>query len=169
MQAIRGAVATIPKMCWKAEPATNEKVELMDQLRTPASVAERFEEAWNSHDLELFATLFHPDATFVNRFATYWQGADAIVAGHRTIHETVYRDSTVKMDAPDVTMLTDDIAILHLWTRLTAGAAHPAGRHQADTLLMAVVVRKLDEWRIQAAENVTLTDPRTGREILRAL
>jgi uncharacterized protein (TIGR02246 family) len=139
----------------------------MTKLLTPADVTARYETAWNTHDMELFATLFHQDATFVNRFGTYWKGADAVVAGHGAIHETVYQDSTLKIDPPDVKMLSNDIAIVHFWTRLTAGAAHPAGPRQADTLVMAVLTRREGNWRIQAAENVTLTDPRSGKTILR--
>jgi uncharacterized protein (TIGR02246 family) len=139
----------------------------MVQTDGPEAIASRFESAWNSHDMEAFAALFHPDATFVNRFATYWRGADAIVAGHRFVHETVFSDSILETEAPDVDSLSRDVAILHFWTRLTAGAAHPAGPHQVDTLILAVVTRRDEEWRIQAAENVTLADPASNRAILR--
>ena len=135
----------------------------------PQTIAARFEVAWNAHDMEAFAALFHPDATFVNRFGTYWRGVEAIVAGHRSIHETIYSDSILRIDAPDVDSLGADAAVLHMWSRLTTGAAHPAGPHAVDTLIMAVVTRRNAEWRIQAAENVTLVDPRTGAPILRAI
>jgi uncharacterized protein (TIGR02246 family) len=133
----------------------------------PQGVMSGFEAAWNAHDMAAFGDLFHPDATFVNRFATYWRGRDAIVAGHRAIHESIYRDSTLRIDAPDVDPISPDAAILHVWTRLSAGQAHPAGPHQADTLILAVVTRRDGAWRIQAAENVTLADPRSGKELLR--
>jgi uncharacterized protein (TIGR02246 family) len=139
----------------------------MDSGSDPATITSRFAAAWNAHDMRAFATLFHPDATFVNRFGTYWRGVEAIVAGHRAIHETVYKDSTLTIDKPDIDAISDDAAILHFWSRLTAGAAHPAGPHQVDTLILAVVTRRDGNWRIQAAENVTLVDPRTGAGILR--
>ena len=139
----------------------------MDQDLGPHAVMAGFEAAWNAHDMTAFAGLFHPDATFVNRFATYWRGVDAIVAGHRAIHEGIYRDSVLRVDAPDLDTLSPDAAILHVWTRLTAGQAHPRGPHQVDTLILAVVTRHDGAWRIQAAENVTLIDPPSGREILR--
>ena len=66
--------------------------------------------------------------------------------------------------------IEDDLAtaaILHFWTRLCAGAAHPAGPHDVDTLIMAVVTRRDSEWRIQALENVTLVNPMTGETVLR--
>ena len=139
----------------------------MSQSTGPADITTRFQEAWNTHDMEAFGRLFHLDATFVNRFATYWRGVEQIVAGHVGIHATIYSDSTLAIDAPDVDPISDDAAILHFWSRLSTGAAHPAGPHQLDTLIMAVVTRREGEWRIQAAENVTLTNPMTGEVVLR--
>ncbi len=117
--------------------------------------------------MKAFGRLFHPNATFVNRFATYWRGVDQIVAGHTNIHASIYSDSTIAVDAPDVDLISDDAAILHFWLRLSAGAAHPAGPHQIDTLILAVATYNDDEWRIQALENVTLTNPMTGATKLR--
>ena len=139
----------------------------MTQSTGPAEITTRFQEAWNTHDMDAFGRLFHSDATFVNRFATYWRGVDQIVAGHAGIHATIYRDSTLAIDAPDVDPISDDAAILHFWTRLSAGDAHPAARHQIDTLILAVVTRRDGEWRIQALENVTLANPMTGAALLR--
>ena len=126
-----------------------------------------FEDAWNAHDMDRFGALFHDDATFVNRFATYWRGRDAIVAGHRMIHETVYADSTLSVDTPDIDRIGSDVAILHFWTRMSAGVRHPAGPHQTDTLIMAVATSRGGQVAFQAAENVTYSDPRTGRDVLR--
>lgn len=141
----------------------------MGQQTEPQSIAPLFEAAWNAHDMTAFGALYHPDATFVNRFASYWRGLDAIIEGHRIIHETIYSDSVLKVDAPDVDPISDDVVVLHFWTRLEAGSAHPAGPHQVDTLIMAVVTRRDGIWRIQAAENVTYIDPRTGKALLRDL
>jgi uncharacterized protein (TIGR02246 family) len=134
----------------------------------PADITTRFQHAWNTHDMAAFGRLFHPDATFVNRFGTYWRGVDQIVAGHAGIHASIYSDSTLAIDAPDIDPISDEAAILHFWSRLSAGAAHPAGPHQIDTLILAVVTRRDGAWRIQALENVTLTNPMTGAIVLRA-
>jgi uncharacterized protein (TIGR02246 family) len=131
------------------------------------NLAARFQDAWNAHDMQAFGRLFHADATFVNRFGTYWRGVDAIVAGHLRIHTSIYRDSTLATDASDVDLLSEGAAVLHFWTRLSAGEAHPAGPHQIDTLIMAVATLRDAEWRFQAIENVTLTNPMTGEIVLR--
>ncbi|PAL22549.1 SgcJ/EcaC family oxidoreductase [Sphingopyxis sp. GW247-27LB] len=139
----------------------------MEEDAGPAEVATRFAEAWNRHDMVAFGELFHADASFVNRFGTYWRGVEQIVAGHVPIHQTIYSDSTLINEVADVDPISGDAAILHIWSRLSAGAAHPAGPHQVDTMILAVVTRRDGAWRIRALENVTLVNPRTGEPALR--
>ena len=134
----------------------------------PADIPARFQDAWNAHDMDAFGRLFHADASFVNRFGTYWRGVAQIVAGHARIHASVYSDSTLENDAPDIDPISDDAAILHFWSRLTTGEAHPAGPHAIDTMIMAVATRRDGEWRIQSLENVLLTNPLTGEAVLRS-
>jgi len=137
------------------------------QMNRPEDAPGAFQSAWNAHDMTAFGALFHDDATFVNRFAHYVRGVDQIVALHRNIHETIYRDSTLENELIAVDPIADGTAIVHFWSRLSTGAAHPAGPHQVDTLILAVVTHRDGAWRIQAAENVTLTDPRTAEAVLR--
>lgn len=139
----------------------------MAPITGPADVPEAFQSAWNAHDMDAFGELFHREASFVNRFATRVRGAEAIVALHRGIHETIYRDSTLENELIEAEQIAEGVAIVHFWSRLTTGVAHPAGPHQIDTLLLAVVTERAGSWRIQAAENVTLTNPRTGEPVLR--
>jgi uncharacterized protein (TIGR02246 family) len=140
----------------------------MPQITKPADAPQAFQAAWNAHDMVAFGALFHGDATFVNRFATYKRGVDEIVDLHRGIHETIYRDSTLRNELIATDEIAPGVAVVHFWSRLTTGPAHPAGPHQLDTLLLAVLTERDGAWRIQAAENVTLTDPRTGAGVLRA-
>jgi uncharacterized protein (TIGR02246 family) len=119
------------------------------------------------HDMGALGALFTDDATFVNRFGHYVKGASEIVALHAPIHQTIYRDSTLENELIDCVPLGGGVAVQHFWSRLTAGAAHPAGPHVVDTLILAVLTQHEGAWRIQALENVTLTNPRTGEIVLR--
>jgi uncharacterized protein (TIGR02246 family) len=134
----------------------------------PTDVAAAFQAAWNAHDMAALGGLFHNDATFVNRFGHYVRGVDQIVALHRPIHETIYRDSTLANEPIDAVPAGDGVMIVHFWSRLSTGPAHPAGAHAVDTLILSVLTRREGAWRIQALENVTLTDPRTGEPVLRS-
>lgn len=142
---------------------------MSQHIINPEDIPLAFQAAWNNHDMKAFAALFHQDATFVNRFGHYVKGIDEIIALHQPIHETIYSDSTLENELIDVTSLTNDICISHFWSRLTAGLAHPQGSHQIDTLLLTVLIKENNSWCIQALENVTLTNPRTGEIILRNL
>ncbi|ARG16101.1 TPA: SgcJ/EcaC family oxidoreductase [Acinetobacter nosocomialis] len=142
---------------------------MSQHIINPEDIPLAFQAAWNNHDMKAFAALFHQDATFVNRFGHYVKGIDEIIALHQPIHDTIYSDSTLENELIDVTSLTNDICISHFWSRLTAGLAHPQGPHQIDTLLLTVLVKENNSWCIQALENVTLTNPRTGEIILRNL
>lgn len=140
---------------------------MSQHIINPEDIPLAFQIAWNNHDMKAFAALFHQDATFVNRFGHYVKGVDEIVALHQPIHETIYSDSKLENEIIDITPMSDDICISHFWSRLTAGAAHPQGPHQIDTLILTVLIKKNNAWYIQALENVTLTNPRTGETILR--
>lgn len=136
-------------------------------MKRPEDAPAAFQSAWNAHDMAALGGLFDEDATFVNRFGHYVQGVDAIVSLHAPIHETIYRDSTLQNELIDVVRIADGAVVIHFWSRLAAGAAHPAGPHEVDTLILAVLTRRNESWRIRALENVTLTNPRTGEPILR--
>ncbi len=140
----------------------------MTQITRPDDTPAAFQAAWNAHDMTALGALFHADASFVNRFGRHVRGVDEIIALHRPIHASIYSDSTLENALIDLTPLGEDAAVLHFWSRLSvAGAAHPAGPHAVDTVVQAVVMRRQGQWRIQAFENVTVTDPRTGQAILR--
>lgn len=139
----------------------------MLQTARPEDVLLAFQAAWNGHDMKSLGALFRDDATFVNRFGHYVRGAEEIVKLHAPIHATIYSDSTLENELIDLVPIGDDAAVMHFWSRLTVGAAHPAGPHAVDTLILAVLTRQLGQWRIQALENVTLTNPRTGAAVLR--
>lgn len=139
----------------------------MSQMTNPTDLPGAFQSAWNAHDMEALRALFHADASFVNRFATYTRGVEQIVELHRGIHETIYRDSTLENELIVVDEIGPAAAVVHFWSRLNAGVSHPAGPHRVDTLVLAVVTKRDRGWRIQAAENVTLVNPRTGEVRLR--
>lgn len=111
--------------------------------------------------------MFDEDAMFVNRFGNYVQGVEAMVALHVPIHESIYNDSTLENELINVAHIAEGVVVIHFWSRLVAGAAHPAGPHTLDTLILAVLMKGNDIWRIKALENVTISNPRTGESILR--
>ncbi len=157
-----------PATAAPAQPRTQQVETAALSVSDPAALTVLFEETWNRHDMEAYGQLFHEDADFVNRFGGHYAGRDEIILRHREIHDTIYSDSTLAVDAPEVTPISSDAVILRFYMRLTAGAAHPAGPHQADALMLAVATRKDGVWRVQAAQNTTLIGL-DGQPMLRTL
>lgn len=118
--------------------------------------------------MQALGRIFHDDASFVNRFGRYAEGVGEIIALHAPIHASVYKDSTLENEVHKIVPIADGVVVAYIWSRLRAGEAHPAGPHTVDTLMQAVVTRAGEAWKIKAFENVTLTDPRTGKNVLRA-
>lgn len=122
----------------------------MIKLDRPEDVPAAFQAAWNTHDMQILGSLFDESATFVNRFGHYVRGVDEIVGLHVPIHETIYSDSMLENELIDVVPITDGVAIVHFWSRLTTGTAHPKGPHKVDTLILAVLTRQNEIWYIRA-------------------
>ncbi len=70
-------------------------------------------------------SLFHEHATFVYCFGYYLSGDNAVITLHTPIHETTYSDSTLDNEAIDVIPIAEGATVVHFWSRLTAGRAHP--------------------------------------------
>lgn len=130
---------------------------------SPDKLAVAFEAAWNAHDMQAFAALFEEDATFVNRIGTYWRGREQVVEGHRAVHETIYRDTTIENRVQNVDFLTDDVAVVHVRSTARFGPAMRPGHPSAIAAQFMYVAVRNDGWRIRAASNVALADPATGR------
>lgn len=139
----------------------------MTLMAQPQDLPAAFARAWNAHDMQAFAALFCEDATFVNRFGHFVQGVEAIVQMHVPIHASIYSDSTLSNELISDVAADEHVRILHFWSRLSAGTAHPAGPHAVDTLILAVLLKQPGGWKIKALENVTLSNPRTGELVLR--
>ena len=107
-------------------------------MKRPEEIADEFQKAWNSHEMAALASLFCEDATFVNRFGHYVRGVQEIVSLHAPIHETIYSDSTMENEVISTIALGDDAAVVHCWSRLTVGKAHPAGPHAVDTVILTI-------------------------------
>jgi len=130
----------------------------------PEHLTNTFQGAWNAHDVTAFGALFHADATFVNRFATYWRGGS--IRSSRGIEPFTTQSTAIvavcgRRGHRPGRRRYGDLALLVAAQR----GSSPPGK-SASGRYPAADRRDASRWRVQAAENVALTDPRTGREIL---
>jgi uncharacterized protein (TIGR02246 family) len=105
----------------------------------PAEIAgdivRKLEDAWNAADGAAYGAPFAPDADFVAVRGDLHSGP-AIAAGHQAIFDTIYRDSTIRMEVVDARPIRDDVIVAHVRSQLHA----PTGPLAGDSTALATMV-----------------------------
>ena len=110
--------------------------------------------AWNQHDMQAFADLFHDDATFVNVIGVYMRGREEIRQAHAAVHAGPFRDSTLTAWLDDARTLGPDVIIAHLRSDLRGDDRMPG--QVRSTLATLVIERRGAIWKILAAHNTNV-------------
>lgn len=121
------------------------------------SVVQGFEDAWNRHDTNALASLFAPDADFVNVIGMRWIGREAIQKAHAASHATIFKSSTLTIGDTTVRFLTPDIAIARsVWS--LSGQTDRSGKEEpARTgILTHVLTRTAGHWLIVTSQNTDI-------------
>jgi uncharacterized protein (TIGR02246 family) len=121
------------------------------------ALAYRFVDAWNKHDMPAFASLFHNDAEWINWRGGLWRGREAIYEGHKGIHETFYRNSTMHfVRLENVRFLSDDAAVIRVREDLTGDERSPAERHRYRKTMIAT--RDGGDWLLAYGHNTRVQE-----------
>ena len=126
------------------------KSEIADRL------VANFARAWNQHDMDALAGLFHEDAAFVNVLGSYLTGRDQIRAQHAAIHAGPYKDSILRAEVVDARDLAPGVILVHVRTELDGDARAPDETRQS--IVTFVIEQRAQQWPFAAAHN-TLANP----------
>ena len=118
--------------------------------------AQEWIEAWNSHDMRAFASLFHEDGTWVLFTGEVWKGRAAIEEGHAAVHKTIFRNSIQRERLEELTFVGPDAAVVRFYSTLTGHAQSPDKVIRSRKFL--VVTRRAGVWRIGWGQNTRLAD-----------
>jgi uncharacterized protein (TIGR02246 family) len=114
----------------------------MEEADIKALVAE-IEAAWNTHDMQRFASCFGEDADFVNVAGVWLHGRREIEAHHATSHATRFRQSRMRLRLAGSRGIAPGVAIAHVrWT--LEGHQSSGPRRTTDTR------RGIWTWTLQA-------------------
>jgi uncharacterized protein (TIGR02246 family) len=86
--------------------------------RAVAALVSEVEQAWNAHDMRRFAACFAEDADFVNVMGWWWKGRDEIEREHARVHETIFRDSTMKLECEAIKDVGAGVVVAHVTWRM---------------------------------------------------
>ena len=128
-----------------------------DQL---TAIVDKWEKAWNSHDMTAFASLFHEDGVWILWTGEVWKGRKSIEDGHTAVHKTVFRNSIQRERLEELTFVGSDAAVIRFYSTLTGDERAPGKTIRSRKIL--IVTRRAGAWKVGWGQNTRLAD--TTRE-----
>ncbi len=138
-----------------AEPAIAGSELPADDLRQINGIFERWQAAWQSHDMHAFAQMFHEDATWIVWTGRVWKGRQAIEDGHAEAHRTFFRNSIQLSSPQEIRAVAPDVVVARSMTTLTGDSRQPGVTILGHKLL--VLTRRNGTWGILYGQNTRLT------------
>ena len=129
----------------------------MSEPDIAGKLAASFARAWNQHDMDALAELFHDDAAFVNVRGAYLASRGEIRAQHAAVHAGPYKDSVVRVEVMDTRELAPGVIVAHVRTELDGDGRVP-GQTQRSVFTF-VIERRAGRWRFVAAHNTFVMPP----------
>jgi uncharacterized protein (TIGR02246 family) len=124
--------------------------------RQITAVLQKWEDAWNGHDMRAFANLFHEDGVWVLWTGQVWTGRTAIEEGHAEVHRTFFRNSIQRERLEELTFVGPDAAVVRFESTLTGDTRAPAKLIRSRKIL--IVTRRGDAWKIGWGQNTRFAE-----------
>jgi uncharacterized protein (TIGR02246 family) len=122
-------------------------------------LAAGFARAWNGHDMDEFARLFHEDAAFVSVRGTYLRGQEEIRRHHAAVHAGPFKQSALRAEVVDARELAPGVIVAHMRTELNGDDRVPGQMRRS--LMTLVIEQRAGVWRFAAAHNTDVVPPAT--------
>jgi uncharacterized protein (TIGR02246 family) len=112
-------------------------------------------ELWNEHDIEGYTSHFCENIDFVNVLGGHNRGRAEIKAELVAIHQTIFRNSLLKVIDRSIRFLTPKIAVVHIDWQMTGhdNSLEKQWQSVREGIITAVFVMEADTWRITAFHN----------------
>jgi uncharacterized protein (TIGR02246 family) len=110
------------------------------------AIIDKWEKAWNSHDMHAFASLFHEDGVWILWTGDVWKGRKAIEEGHAEVHKTVFRNSIQRERLEELTFVASDAAVVRFYSTLTGDERAPQDHSEPQDLDRDEASRGVESW-----------------------
>jgi uncharacterized protein (TIGR02246 family) len=120
-------LAAIAVLTWQPLQAAAASEDRAADRKELTALLERWEAAWNNHDMHALAALFHEDAVWLLWTGEVWTGRQKFEDGMVEVHKTVYANSIQRERLEELTFVGTDAAVMRFHSELTGSArnVHP--------------------------------------------
>lgn len=115
-------------------------------------------EAWNTNDMNAYASFLTEDCDWINIVGMHWRGKAAVMKAHTVYLSTMFFGVRQETLESEISEITPGVALVVLTIRM-GDFTTPDGRLEKDMhdRMSYVVVRQTDErWLVRAAHNTTI-------------
>lgn len=125
-----------------------------DEIRR---IQERWDDAWNRHDIKALSALVAEDVRFVNVAGNVLNGRDEFEKLQTRTHATQFKDSVRTVTGTDIKFLSADIAVAHVrWGMKGDKDADGTPRPPRSGVMMQVLTKRDGVWTIVAVQNTNV-------------
>jgi uncharacterized protein (TIGR02246 family) len=123
------------------------------------SIALKWQDTWNRHDMKALAALVAEDADLVTVGGTWLRSRKEFEQDHAKSHETVLRDSVLKVKIPEIKFIRPDVAVAHVeWGIEGIKDAEGKLRQPQQGIFTWVLEKRKGAWLIIAAQNTIVRE-----------
>ena len=124
-------------------------------------LVERWDSAWNKHDMQAMATLLTDDADFVNVAGLHWKGKTQIEREHAERHKTNLKNSISVTRNVEIQLLSAHFALVHVdWGMSGDTDFDGTPRNPREGVFTWLMEKENGAWLIRAAQNTNRTPPK---------
>ena len=138
---------------------------ISENLAKARRVIQEYEQFFNSHDAASMNRLFTDDAVFVNFSGTIVQGRMDLMSAQSFVFRAggPLHNVKVKYDIQCEIPINDDVTVIHsLQSGMSVdGTVLPLGQDVMRGVLMVLLVRTSEGWRIKVGQNTPIKDRQT--------
>lgn len=110
------------------------------------------EDGWNTKSGALFAKPFADDADYVVINGSYIKGRAVIEAQHQRIFDTIFKETTVKLDVKQIRFIRPDVAVVHVDGHRDSSKKELV----QDARFTVVMTKEKQGWMIAAFQNTAV-------------
>lgn len=103
-----------------AAPVLNAQPELSADEAAIRENIKHIEDGWNTKSGTLFAKPFAEDADYVVINGSHIKGRAVIESQHKRIFETIFKDTTLKLNVKQIRFIRPEVAVVHVEVTGTA-------------------------------------------------
>lgn len=142
----------LPVAAQKSGPSKNEAA--------ITSVALKWQEAWNRHDVNAMAALLTEDVDFVTLSGARHKGRQEFKDRYTKSHEMLFKDSNWTTDKTEVKFIRSDVGIAHVeWSMKVDKYADGTSREPRQGIFTWALQKRHGKWLIRASQNTNIGQP----------